>query len=322
MAGWGWLSGCNDDGTPLPPSWQTAFEPGDSGALLCAWGTGPDHVWAVGGQPDAGVIWYHDGEMWSRATVPDGPLLNWTHGTGGRQFIVGNDGRVLTRQDAEMTWSTMDSPTNAPLWGVWAASADEAWAVGGDPISTGEPDPVILHFKGGAWSKVSLPPVDRQFRALFKVWGTAADNVYAVGAKGVILHFDGVQWRQQFAGTPRDIVSLWGTGENEILAVGGRANGVLLRFDGQGWTHKVLETEPGMNGVWMDSSGRAFVVGGRGRILEVRPGSYEYRRADSENRTLLHGVWGTNDGFRVTVGGTLDRNPPWVGVSLDSQYPQ
>ena len=308
---------CHTSEPPSPLNWETAFEPGSEGALLCAWGTGPENIWAVGGQPDAGIAWHFDGASWKRATMPTGPLLNWTHGAGDRQWIVGNQGRILSRVSTEEQWTTEDTPTEQPLWGVWAASAEEAWAVGGDPLARGSAAPIILHLKNNRWTLIEIPALDRQFRALFKVWGTDANNVYAIGAKGVILHYDGQSWTQEFAGTPRDLVSLWGSGRDDILVVGGRSNGVLLRFDGRSWSHKVLETEPGLNGVWMDQSGHATVVGLRGRIIKVAAQSYDHTVQDVENRTLLHGVWGTGEGHLIAVGGTLDRNPPWTGVSVE-----
>jgi hypothetical protein len=302
--------------------WLDAFDGATHGAFLCAWGRDGNDVWVVGGQPHRGAAWHYDGQAWLPAMTPDVPLLNWTHGADDAQWIVGNAGHILARFKDEVNWTLQSSPTDQPLWGVWAASEDEAWAVGGDPIASGEPDPVLLHWHNEEWTRVALPAVDREFRALFKVWGTGPDNVYAIGARGVILHYNGTAWRQQPSGTPRDLVSLWGRGPNDILAVGGRANGVLVRYNGEVWTPKVLDTEPGLNGVWMDTKGRAIVVGGRGRILTVEANRFAYERQDSANQLLLHGVWGTEEGYRVSAGGSLDQNPPWRGIVIEKRVPR
>jgi len=313
--------GCRetDKTEPSTTPWRSAFEAADDGAFLSAWGRSDSDVWVVGGQLKNGVAWHYNGQVWQRADTPDGPLLNWTHGYDDHQWIVGNDGRILYRTDPASPWTTQSSTTNLPLWGVWAASTNEAWAVGGDPIASGDPDPVLLHWSEGRWSRVPIPAIDREFRALFKVWGTGPQNVYAVGARGVIIHYDGTAWRQRSSSTPRDLVSLWGRGQNDILAVGGRANGVLVRYDGTSWTPKVLDTEPGLNGVWMDAKGQATVVGGRGRILTVEANGFAYERQESTNQLLLHGVWGSDTGYRISAGGSLDRNPPWAGVVLEKR---
>ena len=106
--------------------------------------------------------------------------------------MVGNEGRILRRQGAG-EFEPVESGQDQNLWGVWAASEDEAFAVGGDPLTTGDPDPIILHFKDGQWNRVAVPETEQSFKALFKVWGTSPTNVYAVGANGVILHPDGAR---------------------------------------------------------------------------------------------------------------------------------
>ena len=72
----------------------------------------------------------------------------------------------------------------------------------------------------------------------------------------------------------------------------------------------------GLNGIWMNANGEAKVVGIQGRVLTVEPGGFDYTRDESDNRELLHGVWGSGVGYHIAVGGTLDRSPPWTGVSV------
>lgn len=309
------IAGCDE--SPTQPSvWQTiSISAPDAGAFLCTWGDTNGDRWVVGGQPEAHTVYHFDGESWTLADLPPGPLLNWVHGSGDSTWFVGNDGQALRRTSNGVV--ATETGTTAPLWGVWSASEDEAWAVGGDAIGSSDEDPVLLHWKDDAWTRIPIPETDRRFRALFKVWGTASNNVYAVGSKGIILHYDGTAWRQQLSGTARDLISLWGTGPNEILIAGGRANGILVRWDGHSWTNQVLEGEPGMNGVWMDEDGRATVVGIQGRILKVERGGFDYTREINDERTLLHGVWGNSAGVRMAVGGTLDRSPPWSGVVVE-----
>jgi hypothetical protein len=310
------FTGCDDDPKTIPP-WSAAFDTGEQGAFLSAWGPNHDDIWTVGGQLAEGVVWRRQAGQWNAFSVPEGPLLNWVHGTGEIVWVVGNAGRTL-RRIGEGEFETITNDESQPLWGVWAASPDRAWAVGGDALSSGEPDPVILEWDGDEWHRVELPPIDRTFRAFFKVWGTGPDNVYAIGGKGVILHFDGEAWVQEFAGTARDFVSLWGTGPNDIVAVGGRVNGMVARWNGVQWQHEVLPGQPGLNGVWLDAGGLAWIVGARGRILRMKPNGFSIESDASENQILLHGVFGADDGYRVTVGGTLDERPPWTGVVLET----
>jgi hypothetical protein len=116
----------------------------------------------------------------------------------------------------------------------------DVWVVGGDAAASGDapPAPVLLHFDGTAFAPVALPPVDRTFRALFKVWAADATHVWAVGQSGVVLAFDGRAWTQVLAGTDQDLISLWGTGPTQVAAVGGRSPRRPLALRRRGLAHR------------------------------------------------------------------------------------
>lgn len=306
-----------EDMGPVQETFAVAFDATDLGALLSVWGPTDDEVWAVGGQPEDGVIWRFDGTAWQDAQAPAGPLFNWVHGAGDVRWFVGNGGRIVRKTGAG-DFEDMPSPTQEPLWGVFAVSADEAWAVGGEAIDDGTPDePVIVRWKDGNWAQFPLPEIDRDFRALFKVWGTGPDDVYAVGAKGVILHWNGSAWAQQGSGTGEDLISLFGVGD-DIAIVGGRGNGILARKTVDGWDAQTLAGNPGFNGIWMAPDGTSWIAGNRGSLLSVPAGSFEPIRHRSGTQEVLHGMWGTPAGRRIAVGGSLDSGAPWIGVAVEA----
>ncbi len=307
------LAGCDDDPvtTADAGAWAPAFEP--AGALLSTWGRNPNFVWAVGGQPELGEVWKKTDEGWGPVEIPEGPLLNWVHGEGNTTMFVGDGGRCLRTTGGAI--KVVETGVTSTLWGVWIANSDQGWAVGGDARGAGDPDPVLLQWEGAEWIRRDLPALDVEIKALFKVWGTGPDNVWAVGQRGVLMHYDGSAWTQVPSGTNKDLISLWGTGPDDILAVGGRANGILARYDGTSWATQVLEGQPALNGIWMAPDGVATIVGARGFAASV-PSGFEFERVVTDTRTLLHGVWGT-EGYQVTVGGTLDGAPPWEGVALE-----
>lgn len=315
--------GCDDADDPTPDmgpveeTFDVAFDATDEGAFLSVWGPTADEIWAVGGQPDSGVIWRFDGTDWAAAAPPAGPLLNWVHGAGDVRWFVGNEGRAL-RRGATGLFEEIDTGIDAPLWGVFAVSPDEAWAVGGEAVDDGNPDdPVLARYQNGAWARVELPEIDRDFRALFKVWGTGPNDVYAVGSKGVILHWDGVVWTQEGSGTGEDLISLFGVG-GDVAIVGGRGNGVLARKTAGGWDTQVIIGNPGFNGIWMQADGTAWIAGNRGSLVSIAPGTFEATRHRSNTREVLHGIWGLASGHRIAVGGSLDSAPPYIGVVLET----
>lgn len=297
-------------------TFEEPFDATDEGAFLSVWGRMTGDVWAVGGQPEAGVAWRRTGEDWSRLPVEDGPLLNWVHGVGDDVWMVGNGGRAL-RGNGE-TFAETPTGHDRPLWGVWAAAADDVWAVGGEARDDGTPDePVLQRWDGESWTRLDLPPLDRDIRALFKVWGTGPDNVIAVGARGVIIRWDGTEWSQEPSGTAADLISLWGRSPDDILVVGGRSNGELVRWDGASWTAEKTILA-GLNGVWMDAAGDAWVAGVGGALARVPAGGFEFDKLRGIPRTVLHATWSRDDVLWV-VGGSLNDSPPWTGLVLEGR---
>ena len=100
-----------------------------------------------------------------------------------------------------------------------------------------EIDPVLIHFDGETFEPVTVPENDRNASALFKVWGIGS-KLFAVGEKGLIIEFDGEAWAQVSTGAQADddFVSLWGTSEDNIVAVGGRGGARIATYDGTNWT--------------------------------------------------------------------------------------
>lgn len=304
---------------PESVSWTEAYDATGSGWILSVWGPETGERFAVGGRsPEQGVVTRYDGQQWDEIALPaDTPLLNWAFGFSASDVtVVGYDGAILHFDGSE--FSAMPSPTTERLWGVWGASPDDMWAVGGLNET-----PVLLHFDGTSWTLEDIPELQRGgVNAFFKVWGSSASDVWVVGQSGVILHYDGSAWAEMGAGTGEDLISIWGTGPNEVYAVGGRGNGVIAAYDGTSWRSENLSPQPGLNGVWTDGN-RLVAVGERGTVLEFNPETLEIMDATSESRLTLHAVFGESRAptpVLTTVGGNLAEGPnapTFIGLALE-----
>lgn len=310
-----------DDTGPGSP-WSTSLEVDeDVGAFLSVWGETVTDLWAVGGQSSTrpgeltvGAMWHFDGSEWSAQALPEGTAtLNWVFGVDDTLVTVGDFGTILVRSGPGEDFAPYSCATILPLWGVWGASADDLWIVGGDGFQR---DPVLCHFDGVEVTAVPYPEPSIETFALFKIWGTSADHVFAVGDAGFILHYDGMAWTEQPSGTSSDLISLWGRGPDEILAVGGRASGVLARWDGEAWTATDLPDVFGLNGVYMSERGVATVVGVTGAAGRVAAGQHALDVEDPGTLLTLHAAYAPPDGPVFAVGGSLEQAPPFVGVIL------
>ena len=64
-------------------------------------------------------------------------------------------------------------------------------------------------------------------------WGSSANDVWAVGLAGTILHYDGTSWSPVSSPTAETLWSVWGSAPDDVWAAGG--NGTLLRWNGEAW---------------------------------------------------------------------------------------
>ena len=308
-----------------PPVWEIASDLGeDVGALFSVWGTSPEDLRAVGGQieglgdPGVGAMLLRTRNDWEPVTLPpDTPVLNWIHGAGGTTWSVGNAGAAIRSDDGGASWTRIDAPVDVPLWGVFVLAPDDVWAVGGDAFDS-DGIGVIVHFIGGAWAEVPMPALDRDSPALFKVWASGGSDVHAVGMDGVILHYDGSGWAQVPSDTRADLISLWGTGPDEIVAVGGSDIGTIVRYDGATWTSAMVPAIFGLNGVWLDADGDAVLAGNQGSLADLPAGSLEPTVLDTPPLfDALHAAFGFDTGQRYSVGGTFLGTPPWTGIVME-----
>jgi len=84
------------------------------------------------------------------------------------------------------------------------------------------------------------------------IWGTAANDVYAVGYGGTILHYDGSNWTRMTSGTTAMLSAIWGTSSTNLFAVGfehGTFTGKILRYNGTSWSTMATLPNIELNGI-------------------------------------------------------------------------
>ena len=67
-------------------------------------------------------------------------------------------------------------------------------------------------------------------KTLNAMWGSSGSNIFAVGYKGVIAHYDGAEWSVRETATPNDLYGIWGSSETGVYAVGD--NGKIYEYTG------------------------------------------------------------------------------------------
>lgn len=101
------------------------------------------------------------------------------------------------------------------------------------------------------------------------VWGSDANNFWAVGGSGTIVHWNGSTWSTQPSGTSHGLNGVWGSAANGLWTVSG--GGTIAHGDGSAWARQIIGTAGGLNGVWGIDANSIWAVGSGGTILRYRP---------------------------------------------------
>jgi hypothetical protein len=297
-----------DDTAADPGTWTTVAED-LPGALLSVWGTSAGDVWTVGADPgDGGTIRHLSSGAWS--TMSHAGTLWWVTGVGDAVWTVGANGAGVRIAGDQLAETTLDPEKT--YFGVWGASEDEIWAVGGDPDVISDAA-TIWRYDGAAWAEVEIPAEAAAAIAIYKVWGSAADDVWAVGTGGVVLHWDGAAWTSATSATTRNLFTVHGAGAGEAYAVGGEFSGTVTRWDGAAWTDETPTTPmPQLNGVHVGVAG-PVAVGTQGAVWRRDGGWTEDARGPASTEDF-HAVWTDETGGIWAVGGHLASYPQINGT--------
>jgi hypothetical protein len=301
--------------TACAPTWSEPFDAASHGALSGVWGSGPDDVFIVGGDFAQSEIVHYDGTRWTDMEAPPLPLLSWVTGWGPTEVMaVGVDGGAAW-YDGE-SWRVLETGTDEDLWGVFGFGPEDVWAVGGDASDLGS-EPVVLHWDGTSFTSVTIDPAEmpRAPASLFKVWGIG-ETLFALGQNGQIVSWDGAAWRDApaGAGADQDFVSLWGTSEDNIVAVGGRGNARIGSWDGAGWETLQPSGIGGLNAVSMTDPGVALVGGVNGFVGTYDVATGELQFEETLEGGDVHALWADGDGRHYAVGGRFFE--PMTGLAF------
>lgn len=297
--------------------------------LLSVQARATDDVWIVGSSPEPAdgtgpAILQYDGSDWRRldTTAHAGAELWWAWIHDDEAVFVGNQGLIveLDREGDEMV--AVDGPVaTTTFFGVWGAGPEDLWAVG--MTEDGDGPWALWRRLDGEWTAWTDPELGAGEAGvtLFKVHGTAADDVWFVGTGGLSLRWNGsvLQTIATDADVPTATAPLLTVDADpaQPVAVGGAGNGLLLEYDGSAWRDKSPAFQPGLNGV-CSGAGQQWAVGQNGsRSQRTAEGTW----ASDTDRMLgpptyqdWHGCDVDPGGTLWTVGGRIASRPLTSGV--------
>lgn len=199
------------------------------------------------------------------------------------------DGGVDAGADAGSPWRVVLEDRPGALLSAWESADGVLYAVGGTAFGAY----VLRHDADGWWQ---MDPGTS--KALWWVHGFSANDVWAVGAAGVITHFDGTRWRVEREGGAATLFGAYGTSTTDLVAVGGVVSvsapkPLVLRRTPSGWSEVAALPASDSRAffkVWGRSATDTFFVGERGLIGRGLPETLTLELSGLSDRlTTVHG---------------------------------
>jgi hypothetical protein len=250
--------------------WASQSMP-DNGNPSAVWGSGPNDVYAAGGER----VWRNTGSGWVTAwaegnsdelTLLGGSSAQNVFAAGYHNTAKSSTGLILTYNGTG--WTREEPiPDMGTINDVSGLTSADGWAVG-TQLAPFQPEPgelaaeqEVWHFDGSTWTEnhVIGTLLGEPGGELLGIWPVASNDVFMVGTQGRIFRYDGSDWTPMTSPTSVNLVDVWGTSGSDVFAVG---SGGILRFDGSTW--KVIDERAGTR-VW--GAGRDVFVLTEGGVL-------------------------------------------------------
>lgn len=250
--------------------------------LYQVWGATPNFVLAAGGYASTGpsTVLRYDGANWAVVPWSGTSTTQYLYGISGpanatSAQIVGGYGTLASYNGTNITLSNQSYPiassTTTPPQ-LTTSYLNAAWGNSTSVYAVGDGG-TILYGSTNFWSAQTGSGTVTT-NSLQSIWGTATNNMWAVGYNGTILHFNGSAWAVDAASTNGTtttsdyLYSVWVSPQIGWI-VG--SPGTILRLNGTTWSRVNSGTKNYLSGVWASSLTDAWAVGSNGLTLRYQP---------------------------------------------------
>ncbi|HEX6369056.1 MAG TPA: hypothetical protein VF006_08985 [Longimicrobium sp.] len=280
--------------------------PGDWKGVVEIHGSATDDVWAVGG--GYGEIHHFDGRRWSLVPAIN---ENWSAvwaGAPDNAYVVGSAWGNVIRWNGTGWDTVFPHAYGRSFYDVWGFGENDVFLTGGWwNAATQRNDNFVWHWDGTAWDSTAMPAG----QGIGSMWGSSRTELYGVGGTGNIQRFDGTSWTRVGAGvTSFPLRQIWGSGPNDIWAVGGYTGGAeaaVVHWDGVAWTAVETGAPGSVLGVYSPNPDKVYLVGRRGMIHRRSGGKWAGETSGSQD--WIGGVAAVSEGDVITAEcGGLKRN--------------
>ena len=198
--------------------------------LKSIWGSAADNVYT---HTEDGGIYHYNGSTWSLLYTYPGNVYSLHCDPAGVVRMVGSNYQIQYGRDIGVTyqydggpwWTTTQDRYMPVHTAISVRAPDEKYILSRGSVIWADPDDFELSLASNEWL------TDNN---LSDMWVFAADNLYAVGEYGIVIHYDGTTWETQNSTTRDPLYALWSPDPDRLWAVG--ANGTILYYNGTFWS--------------------------------------------------------------------------------------
>ena len=122
----------------------------------------------------------------------------------------------------------------------------------------------------GNVTQIPFPDPD-ETNWILSIWGTGPNDVYMVGNPGFVLHWDGTEWTRTDL-TDETLTTIWGDGEGQIYICGHA--GLIYRRSGDAWVAMDSGTEENLYDIGTGPYGATYAVGYDGALRKLSGDSW------------------------------------------------
>lgn len=137
--------------------------------------------------------------------------------------------------------------------------------------------------------------------SLYGIWGSGTNDIFAVGNNGTILHYNGTSWSSMNSGTTNPLYGAWGFASNDVYAVGEKLT--ILHYNGTSWT-KMAASNPGFSplfrAIWGASNSDLWAVGSG--YLRMHYNGTAWSGSTNIITNNLYACWGSSSSYVLAVG--------------------
>jgi len=202
-------------------TWKTDFI-GDSKIIRDIWSPDPNTIYLAAYTSLFMKSW----GTWTSIPMPGNYYARAVWGASSTNVYIsgGHSNSVnpskIFRWDGMKVHTVYTGQSHANYWSIWGTGASDIHAVGARYTYK-----YAKHYDGSAWS--NSPIKTSASGGLYEIYGSSAKNIYVVGFKGGISHYDGTTWTPQESGTDITLRGVFTLPGGAAYAVGEK--GVILK---------------------------------------------------------------------------------------------